>query len=200
VFPAPDNYFTKNPISILSRWKIFDNLRRSLVPIALCLLLLLGWTLRRLPGSLLLSVIGIILIPSLINCLMGFFNKPAEALMIQHLTSAARATGRCLTQSVFTLLCLPYEAFTSGSAILQTLWRMLFSRRGLLEWNPPGETDRTSRTTLAGSYRSMWIAPVIAMAVAGYLVYARSEALPVALPILILWFVSPFIAWWISIP
>jgi cyclic beta-1,2-glucan synthetase len=198
--PGSHTYFTKNPISILSRWKIFDNLRRSLVPIALCLLLLLGWILLPSPWFFSAAVIGIILIPSLINCLMGFFNKPAEALMIQHLTSAARATGRCLTQSMFTLLCLPYEAFISGSAILQTLWRMLFSGRGLLEWNPPGETDRTGRTALADSYRSMWMAPVIAMAIAGYLVYARSEALPVALPILILWFVSPLITWWISMP
>jgi cyclic beta-1,2-glucan synthetase len=63
-----------------------------------------------------------------------------------------------------------------------------------------GNADRTGRTALADSYRSMWIAPVIAMAVAGYLVYARPEALPVALPILILWFASPLIAWWISMP
>ncbi|MCU0581995.1 MAG: hypothetical protein MUF26_06040, partial [Syntrophales bacterium] len=120
--------------------------------------------------------------------------------MSQHLTGAVRATGRCFAQSVFTLLCLPHEAFTNGTSILQTLWRMLVSRRGLLEWNPSGEADRKGPATLAGSYRSMWIAPVFASAVAGYLLYARPEALFVALPVLILWFASPFIAWWISTP
>ncbi|MFO8091145.1 MAG: glucoamylase family protein [Desulfatiglandaceae bacterium] len=198
--PGGERYFTKNPLSILSRWKIFDNLRRSLVPVALSLLLLLGWTVLSSPWFCTVAVIGVVLIPSLINCLMGFFNKPGEAVMSQHLTGAFRATGRSIVQSVFTILCLPYEAFTNGAAILQTLWRMVVSRRGLLEWNPSGDADPPARTPLAGSYRSMWIAPVFAMVVAGYLVYARPEALFVALPVLILWFVSPLITLWISTP
>lgn len=43
--PGPDGRRRRNPLSALSRWKLFDNLRRSLGPAALTLLLLLGWTL-----------------------------------------------------------------------------------------------------------------------------------------------------------
>ncbi|MEE4178529.1 MAG: hypothetical protein V2I46_13570, partial [Bacteroides sp.] len=117
--PGSDRYFTKNSLSLLSRWKIFDNLRRSLAPIALCLLLLLGWTILSSPWFCTVAVLCIVLVPSLINCLMGFFNKPGEAVMSQHLTGAVRATGRCLAQLLFTLLCLPHEVFTNGTAILQ---------------------------------------------------------------------------------
>jgi len=190
----------KNPISALSRWKIFDNLRRSLAPLALSLLLLLGWTILSSPWLCTAAVIGIVLIPSLIISLMGFLKKPGDALMSQHLTGAARSTGKCLGRAVFTLLCLPYEAFSNSAAILHTLWLMMISGKGLLKWNPPGEIHRTSRTDLAGSFRSMWIAPVIAVAGVSYLVIARPAALFVALPILSLWFVSPLVVWWISAP
>jgi len=198
--PSFNAFFRKNPLSSLSRWKIFDNLRRSLAPLALSLLLLLGWTVLSSPGFCTASVIGIVLIPSLITSFMGLLKKPVDVLTSQHLTAVARSIGRGLVQAVFTLLCLPHEALFSGTAILYTLWRMAFSGRGLLEWNPSGDTGRTSQTGLYGSYRKMWIAPIIAMAAAGYLVHARPVALPVALPVLGLWFISPLITWWISTP
>jgi cellobiose phosphorylase len=190
----------KNPISALSRWKIFDNLRRSLTPLTLTLLLFLGWTVLPSPWFYTAAVIGIVLIPSLITSLMGFLKKPGDALMSQHFGATVRSTARCLGQACFTLLCLPHEAFSTGAVILRTLWLMSVSGKGLLEWNPPGEVNRTRRTDLAGYCRSMWTAPVIAVVVTGYLVIARPMALLAALPILSLWFASPLIAWWISTP
>ena len=77
---------------------------------------------------------------------------------------------------------------------------MLVTHRRLLEWNPSGDPDRNSRTDLAASYRTMWIAPVIATAAVIYLALSRPAALAVAGPILGLWFASPAIAWWISRP
>ena len=203
--PGPKTKFTKNALSLLSRWKIFDNLRRSLVPMVLTLLLLLSWTVLSSPWFWTAVVIGIVLVPALTNCLMGFFNTTGHALNSQQLASAAQAIGRCLAQSAFTLLCLPYEAATNSAAILRTLWRMNVSGRGLLEWSPPGFARGTGRTAsnlsaLGASYRRMWIAPAIAMIVTAYLVLSRTMALPAALPVLILWFASPLIAWWISLP
>ncbi len=103
-------------------------------------------------------------------------------------------------QAAFTLACLPYEAFFSLDAIVRTAWRMLVTHKRLLEWNPSGDRDRPSRTDLVASCRTMWIAPVIAVAAAIYLALSRPAALAVAGPILGLWFASPAIAWWISRP
>jgi len=198
--PSLNTRFRKNPLTLLSRWKILDNLRRSLVSPALTLLALLGWTALPSPWFWTASIIAIVLIPSLITSLMEILKKPDDELIGQHLAGAARSAGRGVTQAIFTLLCLPHEAFFSGTAILQTLWRMIVSGRGLLEWNPSGEVDRANRTDLAGSWQSMWIAPVTAGAAVGYLLYSRPVALPAALPILSLWFISPLITWWISKP
>ena len=198
--PGLNARFRKNPLTPLSRWKILDNLRRSLVSPALALFALFTWCALPSPWFWTASIFAIVLVPSLIASLMEVLGKPEDVLVGQHVTSAARSAGRSVTQAVFTLLCLPHEAFFSGTAILQTLWRMLVSNRGLLEWNPSGEADRSSRTDLAGSWQSMWIAPVIAGAAAGYLLHARTIALSAASPVLALWFVSPLIAWWISKP
>jgi len=194
----------ENPLSMLSQWKLFDNLRRSVVPAALMLLLLLGWTVLTPAWLWTLSVIGIMLIPTLCASLLELLRKPDEVLLRQHFAATARSASRRFTQVAFELACLPYEAFYSLDAIARTAWRMLVARRGLLEWNPSSETHgepaKRSRSDLAVSFRSMWVAPAVAAAGAIHLAAANPAALTLAGPILLLWLASPAIAWWISRP
>ncbi|MEK6663014.1 MAG: glucoamylase family protein [Pseudomonadota bacterium] len=190
----------KNPLSWLSQWKLFDNLRRSLVPMALTLLLLLGWTLLASPGFWTLAVLGIILIPPLIASVLEIFHKPREVLFSQHLAAARDAAMQRLAQAAFTLACLPYEATFSLDAIVRTAGRMLFTHRRLLEWNPSGEAARNSRTDFAAALRAMWIAPLIAVAATLYLLLFKPAVLAIATPTLLLWLGSPALAWWLSQP
>jgi cyclic beta-1,2-glucan synthetase len=98
----------KNPISGLSRWKILDNLRRSLVAAAaLTALLLLGWMFLSRPWVWTLAIIGIILIPSLITCILNLVRKPGDVLPSQHLSAGARGATRHFAQAAYTLTCLP---------------------------------------------------------------------------------------------
>ncbi len=202
--PGEDGRRHRNPLSRLSQWKLFDNLRRSVVPAALVLLLLLGWTV--LPQAWLWTslVIGIMLIPSLCGLMVELMRKPDEVLLRQHFAAVAHSASRHFTQAAFELACLPYEAFYSLDAIVRTAWRMLVADRGLLEWNPSGAADgepaRRSRSDLADSLRSMWIAPAIAAAAAIDLAAANPAGLALAAPILLSWFASPVIAWWFSRP
>jgi cellobiose phosphorylase len=190
----------KNPLSGLSRWKLLDNLRRSLAPSALILLLLLGWTVLAPAWFCTLSVIGIILLPPLFASMLETFQKEGDVLLGQHLAATARTAGRRFTQAVFALACLPYEAFFSLDAIVRTVWRMLVTHKRLLEWSPSSDPDRNGRTGLVASCRTMWIAPTIATAAVIYLTLSRPAVLGVAGPILGLWCASPAIAWWISRP
>jgi cellobiose phosphorylase len=206
--PGKDGQPRKNPLSMLSRWKLFDNLRRSLVPSALTLLVLLGWTglssAWSSPWFWTLSVIGIFFIPSLISSLVDLIKKPDDLLYGQHLAAVGRSTARHLVQVVFTLACLPYEAFFSLNAIVRTVWRMLFTHKLLLEWSPSGDPDKNTGSSLmsgfAGVCRTMWVAPFIAIATIVCLALSNPAALITAAPILFLWFASPFIAWRISLP
>ena len=204
--PGPNMSYSPNPLSALSRWKLMDNLRRSLVPVALTLLLLLAWL--ALPDAWFwtLAVIGVLAIPAVITVISDLLNKPAEVPLRQHVVAALRAAGRNFGQILFTLACLPYEAYFSLDAILRTHVRLLITHRHLLEWNPSREVERepgteitkNRRTSLAASFQSMWIGPATAIVTVAGLAVITPFSLIVALPVLLLWAASPAIAWWIS--
>ena len=190
----------KNPLPWLAQWKLFDNLRRSLVPIALMLLLVLGWTLLASPAFWTVAVLSILLIPPLISSVVEMFHPPCEVPISQHLSAVLDAVVQRLAQTAVTFICLPYEAYFSLNAILRTTGRMLFTGQRLLEWNPSGDAARTSRTDFGAALRSMWVAPLIALAVAFALAMFKPTMLLVAAPILLLWLASPALAWWLSLP
>ena len=198
--PGPGAQRQNNPLSGLSRWKLFDNLRRSLVPSALTVLLLLGWTVLSPFWLWTFSVLGVILIPPVLSTVLDLFRKPEDVLPRQHVDAVLRSASRHVVQAVFTIVCLPYEAFFSLDAIVRTIWRMLISQTRLLEWSPSSDSDRNRRTDLVGYCRTMWIGPVLSTAAVIYLTQSDPSAIVVALPILGLWFASPSIAWWISRP
>ncbi|MDN5881020.1 MAG: cyclic beta 1-2 glucan synthetase, partial [Nitrosospira sp.] len=206
--PGMDASHYSNPLSALSRWKLLDNLRRSLVPMALTLLLLLGW--MGLPDAWFwtLAVIGALAIPAVITVISDLLNKPSEAPLRQHVVASMRTAGRHFGQIVFTLACLPYEACFSLDAIIRTHVRLLITRRRLLEWNPSREIDREADpgivkdggVSLDASFRSMWAAPAVAFAAVIGIAITTPFALIVALPVLLLWAGAPALAWWISLP
>ncbi|MBF0220152.1 MAG: cyclic beta 1-2 glucan synthetase, partial [Gammaproteobacteria bacterium] len=162
--PGPAGWHHHNPLSSLSRWKLFDNLRRSLVPAALLLLLLLGWTGFSAAAFWTLAVLSILLVPALLSTLLDGLRKPDDMRPGQHLAAASRAATQRALQLGFALVTLPHEAFYSLDAILRTLGRMLFTHQRLLEWNPsdvqggtsvaggrtPGATDVQGGTSVAG--------------------------------------------------
>jgi hypothetical protein len=198
--PGLDGRRRKNPLSGLSRWKIFDNLRRSLVPPAMTLLLLAGWTAAPPHAFWTLAVIGTILIPPWIASLLELFHKPGDALLHQHLAATLRSAGRQSAQTALAIACLPFEALFSLDAIVRAAGRMLLTRTRLLEWSPSSDSDRPARADLAGSFRAMWVAPLLAAAAALYLTFSAPAAFAMAGPVLGLWFASPAIVWWISRP
>jgi cellobiose phosphorylase len=200
IVPSFNGSLQKNPLSWLSRWKLFDNLRRSIIPFALTLLFLSSWSVLPQAWFWSLAAVGIILIPFIIISVLDVLKKPSDMLLHQHLASAMRSAGMNLAQAVFTLITLPYEAFYNQDAIIRTIWRMLISRKKLLEWNPSNLKDRKNRINLPSSYRTMWISPVIAVITIIYFEFSKQAVPLVVFPILFLWAASPTITWWISLP
>jgi cyclic beta-1,2-glucan synthetase len=190
----------KNPISALSRWKIFDNMRRSLVPIALTVLLLLAWIV--LPSALFWTFVvsGIIVFPIFITTLWDTLRKPKDVLFKYHVKNSLQNLRDITVKTLFTLICLPYEAFANLKAILITLWRMLISGRKLLEWNPSSHATHGDRSSLRASYGAMLIEPILITVVLVILAIYAPQKLIIAGPVLLLWLVAPFITWFTSKP
>jgi len=197
--PAADKKVHLNPISMLSRWKIFDNLRRSIVPVALLALIIIAWTVLREPLFWTLCITAIIMLPPFLMSVWHALNKPAELDRSQHLRNTLGGASKGIQQSAFSLICLPYEAYYSIDAIVRTLWRVYVSRRHLLEWNP-SDFLTNEKSGLLASYTQMWFSPTLAVVTALYLIMLRPEVFLMAAPILFAWFSSPLIIWWLSKP
>lgn len=198
--PGPGGLILDNPISALSRWKILDNLRRSLVTPAQILLLFLAWSMLPQPRFWTIVVAGAVLALPVLACIRTILNKSADLPLDQHLNSAGRAIVRYLAQAGLSLTFLPYEAFFSLDAVVRTGGRMLFTHKRLLEWNSSSSSRNNGKSDLAGFYQSMWIAPTLAMAIASYLLFWRPDVLYIVWPLLLSWSLAPAVAWWISLP
>ncbi|MFZ6638895.1 GH36-type glycosyl hydrolase domain-containing protein [Undibacterium sp. TC4M20W] len=202
--PGPKDEVTGKPIkranslSSLSHWKLFDNLRRSLVPLALVAFLVIAWS--GLPHAWLWSAaaLGFLLIPAASGFVFNLTQKPDDVFFRQHLLSLLRSSTQHFIHASLSLVFLPYEAWINLDAILRTQWRVLISHRRLLEWNPSTISNHQFKNTVWNNIRSMWIAPVFSVAVFFFLDYVNPVALRAAAPILLLWLISPVIAYLMS--
>ncbi|WP_419555818.1 GH36-type glycosyl hydrolase domain-containing protein [Planctellipticum variicoloris] len=200
VVPGPDDCTQRNPLSLLSRWKILDNLRRSLVPAAVMLLLVLGWMLWPPAWVWTAVVAGIVLIPPILQSIVAAVRAKGDFTRLQHLSQVIRGAGVSFAQAMLSLAFLPYEASVNLDAVVRTVCRMLVTRRRMLEWKTANDAERDGDSSLKGSYRAMAIAPGIAIVMAVVLAICQPAALAAAAPLFVLWLAAPWLAWWLSRP
>jgi cyclic beta-1,2-glucan synthetase len=197
--PGAGAHRQRNPLSALSRWKIFDNLRRSLVAPALLALLFVGWSGSLRPWAWELAVIGAVLFPPALMGLVDAVRKSSEMRWRRHLATVSHSIAINVGQAGFRIACLPYESAVHLGALLASTWRTLLTRRRLLEWTLASSV--VSPVGCVGSYRSMWVAPFAAILAAALIATQGTEGVWFsALPLLLLWVAAPAIAWWVSRP
>lgn len=192
--------YEKNPLSSLSRWKLFDNLRRSLVAPALTVITLSGWIMLPHAWFWTGAVLTVTLAPSLLAWLLNLVTKPEDIRLQQHLSASLKTLGTQLANTALTISLLPYESWYHLDAILRTQWRLRISRRHLLEWNSSGEANLRAGNSLGAYYGAMWQSPLLAAAAALYLNIYHPTALMAAIPVLLLWWLAPFIMYCLSQP
>ena len=189
----------RNNLSLLSRWKIIDNLRRSLLPLSLSLIFILGWFILPKPWFWTLSVTIIILLPVMAAAFLRLIRRPEDIDFKSHVAEVGNSVMEVLLRFIFGIAVLPYEAYRFTDAIILTNWRMLVSGKKLLEWTPSATASYDSKNTYGFIYRKMWIGPVLASVCLVVFLYSNVPAFFVSIPILILWFLSPTIAWKLSL-
>ena len=162
----------KTPLSAISWWKIFDNLRRSLVPIGLLILLLGGWLTLDRPLAAASALLAATRsghwrrFPLMRRVLPALVRKPRDVSLLLHLRLTARALGKKSLHVLFTLIFLASDAWISLDAIARSLLRVSVTKRKLLEWTTSSDAERSQRTDIPGFFRTMWLGPVIAAGVA----------------------------------
>ncbi len=196
----------RNRLPLISRWKIFDNLRRTLLAPATVVLLLLGWTV--LPGSpaiwtaAVVAALAFPLYPLAAEALAGpASHQPFRAFLRALLEDAKSAAARVALHLAF----LANQAWAMVHAVAVTLVRMAFTRRRLLEWETAAASAaRGAGLELGTGPRSFLtgMAASPAIALGGLLLVGalRPSALAVAAPMLALWAVAPLVAHRLSQP
>jgi cyclic beta-1,2-glucan synthetase len=192
--PAPDGNRVANTLSWLNRWKLFDNLRRSLVSPSLFLCLILAWII--LPGSSALwsaAVVGVFFAPLFIQFISGVLSPPGKARWVGRLWGLLYDAGFNLGQSVLQLSFLPNEAWLMTDAIVRTLWRMVRKRK-MLEWMTAAQAEKAHGREFYHYVLRMRGALLLTVAVAVLIIVFKPESSSVAIPFFVLWLASPLIA------
>ena len=199
--PNESGRWAPSPISAISRWKIFDNLRRSLVEPATLILFVAGWL--GLPGGpLYWTIVSLILLifPSLVQ----FAFSLGRALVSDHKGGVGEVFSglrNAALVALVNLIFLPHQTLLSIDAIVRALVRRFITGQRLLEWETAAQAE--SRSTKRGPVdRYLALTPLVAVGIAFlvYLVKPRSDAILVAAPILLLWACANSITSWLDAP
>ena len=202
VVPGPDG-FERNRLSLLSRWKLFDNLRRSVVELAMLLFIVAGWTV--LPGSpLRWTVLGLLAIaaPWIIALVHAALLPPLDKSWRAYYVTVGHDAGTSLRQIGVAITVLANEAWLSVDAIARTLWRTFVSGRHLLQWQSASQVERAATGRAADVWRQMWpsvATGAVALVAAWWRLQRTAPAgewplVMAVIPLAGLWIIAPAIA------
>ncbi|MGH7428671.1 MAG: DUF3131 domain-containing protein, partial [Candidatus Methylomirabilaceae bacterium] len=197
----------RNRLPVISRWKILDNLRRTLVAPAIVAFLALAWL--ALPGNpvtwtvAVLAAIAFPLYPLAVRFVTGPASQQPLGVFLRILGEDVKTAG---AQAVLQITFLAYHAYEMAHAIALTLVRLVITQRRLLEWETAAAATARAAGLSARAGAVLFIAemaasPVIASIFLALIVVAtRPNALTVASPLLALWAAAPLVAYWLSQP
>ena len=190
-----------NPLSRLHRWKILDNLRRSLVPAALLLLMTVGWAL--LPGHAWawpLATALIVLFPVYFSAVDGLLTRSTNVPFRRNAHMAWQEFGRDAARALIALLLLPHQALQMLDAAARALWRMAVSRTGMLEWETAADVERRLGDDLTGFVRRLGPAAFLGVALLVPGSILAPGRLLIAVPLSAAFLAGPLVAWHVSRP
>ena len=184
----------KSPLNNLSIWKLFDNLRRSLLSPSIILLIILAFAI--LPSN------GPWIIIAFLSIMCPIFFDVSEVVMLP--SKSISLTGKLknslmAVEQVFMLFCfLPYMAYLMCDAIFRTLYRLFVSKKNLLEWQTAADVEAQSDKSLKSYIKTMWVGSAIAIVILVLAFNSSSSWGLIMIPSTLLWFISPYLAYYIS--
>ncbi len=197
---------TRNTLPLIGRWKILDNLRRSLVAPTLLTLLAAGWTVLPPPLAFWMIAVLVVVASQLLPLVGRLLVGPGKAQSFSVFWRNLREdSATALGQVALGLIFLANNAWETVHAIVLTLVRLVFTRRRLLEWETAAATAERSLGLTGGKGArrfavAMIASPIAAVLVLLLIVATRPTALLSAAPFLLAWMLSPAVAYWLSLP
>ncbi len=180
----------------LARMKMVDNLRRSLLAPAWVLASVLGWLTLSAPEALNWQLL--LLLALFLSALLSVSTnmKPDQPMDFQlwYAGRLVRDVGRTLCAMAMRLTFLGHQAALMVDAVLRTLWRLLVTRRNLLEWRTARQAADAAPGSVRAYSRAMAASPIIGLGAIALVAIINPQNLPLAAVISLLWIVAPFVA------
>ncbi len=188
-------------VPAVGRWKMIDNLRRTLSAPFTFLAFIIGWTLPPLAASIWTAlVIAAIALPSFLPVLCAVLPRNNRTTKSSHFYALGNDLRMAASQTALNIAFTAVQGWLMVDAIVRTLYRLYISRRNMLEWTTAAQSQCKPQPDIAGYYSQM-IAPVILSLLAALLIFAVSPwSLVVAAPVLLAWISAPALAYWVSRP
>ncbi len=187
-------------LRLLGRWKLVDNLRRSLVAPIAVLLFALAWlfAINNIEATGLL--VGLLTLPTVLTGLWALPLKPRDIPLRLHLEDATTALATSLAQSCLGLVLLPLEAYANIDAIFRSLFRLLISGRRRLQWQASSHANRLSSHGPTQILAFVLPELLVAAALLALVPWLHPEAFLTAAPLIMVWLLSPLLVWFLSRP
>jgi len=197
--PTGDGWVV-NPLSLINRWKIFDNLRRSLIPAASFALLLLGWIFIPQAAPVWSGlVVGVLSISAVLQLMFWLPGQSFAALAAWRGWRGWREIAPAWMRAGLSAAAMPQQAAINLDAIARVIFRRLISRRHLLEW----KTTQTRHANTARYEHRLAARTALISLMSGVVMLLLARSYPTALwsaaPFLILWSCSPAIFAWLDL-
>ncbi|TDI29634.1 MAG: hypothetical protein E2P03_09965 [Acidobacteria bacterium] len=191
----------KTSIPLQGRWKMLDNLRRSLSPPASFLLLVAAWCLPGVPPLLWTALfLGAVVVPAAIPVLDGLVPRRQGFSKRSYLRAVGRDISSATLQVVLAITMLAHLAWSMTDAIVRTLFRLYVSRRHLLQWVTTAHTEHGVEPGIRNFYGHLRGAIYLAVPAGILCLGFKPAAWPLAIPLVLLWICSPLVAWRMSLP
>ena len=186
-------------VPAIGRWKMLDNLRRTLSAPTCMLSLLAGLALPFTAACIWIGfILSTILLPAIIPAIAVVIPRRAGITPRSHLAALGSDLRLALTQWALIVTFLGHQAWLMSDAIGRTLTRLFVTRRHLLEWVPAAQATNSRRLDLLGFYCVMGSGVTLGLLALGLSLLIGHGTWPLAVPLATLWIASPAIARWIS--
>lgn len=189
----------KSPLNLLSKYKIFDNLRRSLFEISILIALIYINIVRSIFDIDILCIDTLLILIEITPYILELFNyliekKDGEEKQKTFTPKISGLKGIFL-RTIISLGCVPYKAYLSLKSISKTIYRLSLTHKNLLEWTTSEEAEKTAKTDLISYYKNMLINPIAG--IISLIIYGQDKSI-LAIFLGTLWIIAPLIMWYIS--
>ena len=189
----------RTSVPVTGRWKMLDNLRRSLTAPSSMMALFAGWGTSLGTASVWTAfVVTVMAAPAFVPLFESLLRKQGGGTLRSQLSALGIDLRLAIARFALMIVFMADQAWLMGDAIVRTLVRLLITRRHLLQWVPAAQVAAELKLSMLGSYRRMWGALVLAgLGVALTLLWSP-ETWPLAVAFAALWIASPAVAWRVS--